>query len=62
MDGEVENGIIFSIQQSINREIDETQLLRFVKEYTDYYELKIYGYDLKFSKIDGGLINGENNA
>lgn len=57
MDREIENGILFSIQQSIDKVIDEKQLLRFVKEYKDYYRLKIYGYDLKFNKIDGGLIN-----
>lgn len=57
MDREIENGILFSIQQSIDKVIDEKQLLRFVKEYEDYYWLKIYGYDLKFNKIDGGLID-----
>ena len=56
MDSEIENGILFSIQTNIDKVVDEKQLLRFVKEYEEFYRLKVYGYDLKFNKIDGGLI------
>lgn len=53
---EVKTEIMFNIQSNIDLNVDERQLLNLVKEYADYYELRAYGYVLRFNKEDGSLI------
>ncbi len=53
------NEIMFNIQNSIEENVDERQLLNLVKEEADYYHLTVYGYDLRFDKVDGSLITDE---
>ena len=57
MEAEIRNEIMFQIQANIEQNVDENQLINLVKEYSDYYELQVYGYHLRFDKNDGSLIN-----
>lgn len=59
MDDEIRNEIMFNIQAEIEQNVDERQLLNLVKEQEDFYELKVYGYHLKFDKTDGSLITND---
>lgn len=59
MDNDIQNEILFNIQNELEENVDERQLFNMIKEQADYYQLNAYGVTLKFNKNDGCLIEDD---